>query len=331
MDVDEARYDRLLGPDPAVYPCPSSSSTVWIILLVLAFLIIIGLAIWVVYLYYNRNKNNTNTREIFLVNPSFVVSDNTITAYWTNNIETEGNRYYLYATRNPPFYGSTGAVLNPSAQQNFQASSEGSSSVTVSGLSSNTKYYATLVATNPRSSTYKIFTQLVFMEASAPPAPINSVNSNFAIEHILQGGAIQLGSTGTTTSGETTYNVEYSTDPSCLRQIFFMNANSQIQFSDTSAFPNLCLYNNGGTLSARECNAANNNGDSVWTYNYEGLTNRWCLSNTFNVNGVTGATGASCMSLGMLNSTNRSGQISITNNSQPGDGWANYYRTFPPN
>lgn len=330
MDVDDARYDKLLGPDTEHYRCPTSSSAVWIILLAIAFLAIIGLVIWVVYLYHRKNRNENDKTTVLLLEPSFIVTDNTVSAYWTNTKETDGNKYYLYVTRNPPFYGATGAVLNQTAQQNTQVSSDGASTISVPGLTRGIKYYATLVATNSKTSNYKVYTQIVYLEENNPPGPLNNVNSNFAIEHILQGGAIQIGSTGTTTSGETTYNIEYNTDPSCQRQVFFINAAGQIQSSDTSTYPNLCLHNVNGILGARECNMAGGNADSSWVYNKEGLTNKWCLLNSINVNGVTGITGAACMSLGALNTTSHSAQISVITKSQPGDAWANYYRTFPP-
>jgi len=322
-------YNPDLDDLPDVDICKQRTPWVWIILFIFACLVIVGLVGWLIWTYVR--KSQTKGKEITLLNPSIVVSNTQITATWTNSDATKGNIYNLYATTNPPRLGPTGTILNSSPFRGNEVTGDSSNSAQVSGLIQNTKYYATLVVTNKGANNYQVFTQLVFMSAAAPAAglaggTVGTVD-NFTIEHILQGGSLQITSADAVGG---VYSVEYNSDSACERSVFFMNTRGQIQ----SSAPNLgdiCLFNENSHLVAKSCSGTDTStaagllANSQWVYNPQGSANKWCLGST--VGTTTGTSGPTCMIMGTLNATSRTTTVSVGSTAQAGDAWANYFRS----
>jgi hypothetical protein len=310
---------------PIVYPSsgPScgGSSIVWIILLIIAFLAIAGLIVWVVLLYHRRNddnnNNNNNRRLLNFTNPNIQVnSDNSITGTWTSTSNST-DTVALYATTQPPIFasgtGATGGIIT-NANGKTTSQSATNTTITLPGLQPATKYYATLVVTNPGlTNNYFSYTQLVFL------GTVSSTSGNFAIEHILQVGKLQV----------INDTVQFSQSPTDVDALWTYNAAGQLMNTNTG----LCLFadaaNNLGVTGCTVTTGTNVN--SKWTYNPGALANRWCLSSTTSsATTVTGATGATCMVLGSItapsgSSPGASGIVTVSNTSQAGDAWVNAF------
>jgi len=303
-------------PDNEREPCPSCGTPwIWIILFIAALLAIIGLVVWLIWLYH---KNSTcKGQQIELKDANIEVStSNSIKGTWAP-LKNSSDTVILYATLHPPKFNSTGGLDNVSAQKLFQKAAPGSTSVVLTGLQPRLKYYATLIATSSKSNNYQVYTQLVYMQdGSINPSGVTGSANTFAIQDIIQIGAIQLASE-TPISGSTgTYNVEYNQTPTDTRRLFFYNANGQIQSSETnSALQNVCLFNDNGVLHAQECVTGGGVNDK-WSYNPASgkFANRWCLTSTVGTDTPT------CMVLTPIQ--NGTASVTVTTPTTVGDSWA---------
>ena len=304
---------------PMMCPPRGGSSVVWIIFLIIAILIIaalVGLIIW----FWLRHRNDGKGKVLTILNPNIQVnSDNSITGTWTSTTNSNDTVVLSVTTQPPLFASGTGAtgghIINADVKSSQPASS---TSVNLTGLQSALKYYATLVVTNPSlTNTYASYTQLVFMGTTL------TSTTNFAIEHILQVGKLQV-------RDET---VLFSQSPTDVNALWNYNASGQLVNTETTQ----CLYaTSSNSLGVTGCN----NGtlaNSHWTYNPGSLANRWCLSNTVSTanaaNTVNGATGAVCMVLGNITapSANAPGfaNVTVSSNSRAGDAWVNAFENPP--
>jgi cytoskeletal protein RodZ len=312
---------------PMIYPSSGGSSLVWIILLIIAFLAIAGLIVWVVLLYHRRNDNNNNNnpnspnrRLLNITNPNIQVNsdNNSITGTWTSTSNST-DTVALYATTQPPIFasgtGATGGIIT-NADGRVTSQSVSNTTITLSGLQPATKYYATLVVTNPGlTNNYFSYTQLVFMNTTIPST------TNFAIEHILQVGKLQV----------INDTVQFSQSPTDVDALW-RYTNGQLVNTNTS----LCLFaDTANNLGVTGCTiTTDSNINSKWTYNPGALANRWCLTSTTNSTSIApGATGARCMVLGNINTPSgagASGIVTVSNTSQAGDAWVNAFENPPP-
>ncbi len=289
-------------------PCEGggSSSVVWIILVILLLLAVIGLIIWLV-LSYRRNPDD---RKIEFAGANVeITSPTSITGTW-NQTSSSDDVITLYATLDPPIYNSSGQVINTNAPSNNATGSQ--TSLIVSKLQAELKYYATMIVTNPGTSNFGVYTQIVYM----PNA--DDTKSEFEMGHILQLGRIEIDDDGK----DVFFNQAPATDATVL---FTLNSSAQLENAN-----NLCLYTDATTdtkvskLLVAECDAnvgttttpLLNSSNSHWIYNHNGLANRWCLNSTI------GDTNPRCMVL--QNITSNSAAINVSNASGAGDGWVNF-------
>jgi hypothetical protein len=323
-----------------------SGGLVWAILFIIAALAIVGLVFWIIWLYYNRtcdklnccngsngNCNNSNNKlSVTGVNIQ-VTSDTQVTASWTGVTGNTGTVFTLYATLNPPNIDNNGNVSNSNIHN---TATSNQTSVSLSGLQARLKYYITLVATNPSSINYFVYTQIVYMQSSnisqfvTNTSGTNVVNT-FGIDDILQVGKIQV----VDSSGVNgVYTVQFNQNPVNANSLWFVNSRNQIQSSNNSLdTPNgLCLYNNNGTLNGQDCltppniDASTASQNSTWTYNPTGFTNQWCLTNTVSPAGAPNTNKPVCMVLGPISSQGIA-TVSVNNNATAGDAWAIAYQT----
>ena len=280
----------------------SSGSWVWIILIILLILAIIGLIIWVVLLY----RRNPSDRKIQLTGANVeVISPTEIKAVWGQTSSTE-DIGTLYATLDPPKYNNNGTLTNANILKSSPVSN-GGTQATVSKLTPGLKYYATLIITNNHTSNFAVYNQIVYMAtpASTPPNDIE-----IQIRDILQVGAIERNNE----------NVTFKQIPSEEAAItFFMGGITPGATNGQITQDNFCLYDNNGTLSAKECSEITSSELELsrWVYNHDGLANRWCLANTVD------QTRPKCMVLGPItNGPNGTATIKVTDQSEQGDGWA---------
>lgn len=299
---------------------PCGSSVVWIIFLIIA-LIIIGVLVGLIIWFWLRHRNDGKGKVLTILNPNIQVNtDNSITGTWTSTTNTT-DTVTLYATTQPPLFasgtGATGGHIINSDVKSSQAST--SNSVTLTALQPALKYYATLVVTNPTlTNTYAFYTQLVFMGTSLSA-------TNFAIEHILQVGKLQV----------INDTVRFSQSPTDVNALWTYNSTGQLVNNATQQ----CLYADASNnLGVTGCTATLAN--SSWQYNPGSLANRWCLSNSVSTgnssNTAAGATGPLCMVLGNITAPSIGpppapgfANVTVSNNSRAGDAWVNAFENNP--
>ena len=228
----------------------------WIIFIIILLLVIAGLIVWLI-LSYRRNPDD---RKIELAGANVeVTSDTTITASWNQTSSTE-DVITLYATLNPPVYNSSGRVINSS--QIFNKATGSNTSVTLGKLQAGLKYYATLVVTNPGTSNYAVYNQIVYMQSKQPPTDVD-----FEIGNILQVGRIEV-------DDDQVFFRQAPAEESAV--LFTVNSDGYLQNGD------LCLYTDAGNnvnesdLKAAECTNTTlvNKSTASWIYNNDGLANR---------------------------------------------------------
>ena len=286
------------------------SSFFWIILFVVSLLVIVALIVLLVYAWRRKTKD----RVIDFKNANIkVTSDTSLTGNWPPTGKAT-DVVTLWATLQPPAFAENGSLTNSNPLKAIAAS--GLSSVTLSGLQTGLKYYATLVVTNSDTSNYQVYTQLVYMNSSTPAISTlpnsadatSSIPNLFAIEDILQVGKIQL---------ETDNSIKFNQTPSEASSLWNMNSDGQIVSNGSST---MCLYNNNGTLAAEECATlhSSNLNNSKWVYNQGAFANQWCLANT-----VAGT--PTCMILDPISSG--SATVSVAANPKVGDAWVNAFET----
>ena len=291
------------GSDLSVYTVPETtegSSVIWVILFVIALIVIIGLVIWLVWSYRQHDKNCENANVIEFKDPVIDIASNTsLKATWTSPDNTT-DEVTLYATLQPPVFNKDGTLSNPKAQS--QKASPKTKSLTLTGLTSGIKYYATLVASN--ASNYQVFTQIVNMSHE----PTAASDTLFAIEDIIQVGKIQL--TPNTTLPNT--QIEFNRFPTAENSLWNYNSAGQIE-SDSAA--GVCIFNDGGILKADECSTtAIGIKNSKWTYSPPNYANQWCLTNTLKNDKPT------CM---ILNPISTGSNNISTGETSAGDAWVN--------
>ena len=325
MDDENAYAVTTSKDEPQIIqePTECSSPIIWIILVVILLLILAAILAWALYEHFHNSNNKNNPIE--LTGVTFTIDDNSVTASWTGS--TGATDFNLYVTNHPPIFGSTGNVQNTSAQSHSNKATAGNNSVTVNNLTPGLKYYATLVASNPsKSNAYNNYTQLIYTQGQKLPSTTTNAgtttNFPFVITDILQAGAIQLGSTAAT---DGTYNVEFAQSPDCNLDLFFLNGSGQIQSSDSSVSPSVCLFANGNTLSAANCTPSTVAGatgltfdNSKWSYSTSGRANQWCVTSSLSTANPL------CMINGIINSSSRTSQITL-GDALPSDGWANIF------
>lgn len=283
------------------------SDWIWIILLVIAILVIIGLVIWLIFAY---RRHCVKDPLITLNNPTIQVSSpNSLTATWSGTSSTDV--VTLCATEEPARINSDGSIAN--TRKVCQTAAPGATTVTVNNLTPNVRYYATLVATNPNTVNYQVYTQIIYNSSPITP-PVGTFDTNtFAIEHIIQPGRIQV---NTTTATNDIFPVQYVRVPGGenTNTAWFVTTNSQIASATQDS--SVCLFRNGTNLAARDCTSLSASAElanSQWTYNPAGFPNHWCLTSTLR-NDVP-----DCMVLGSVTNTGQS-NISV-GASEQGDSW----------
>lgn len=277
-------------------------NVIWIILFILALLVIAGLIVWLVL----ANRHKENNRQITLNGANVeVTSPTSITAVWAQTSSTE-DIGVLYATLEPPIFGANGAIINANAFSSGKVSN-GGTSAPVSKLQAGLKYYATLVITNPHTANYAVYTQLVYMQHEA----VSGIE--FSIQDILQVGRLEHGEI-TDDQAEVTFNQKPTDEDTILE----LTTEGKLRFVNTN--PEICLFNKGdtstGVLASKECSTVTNE-TGTWTYNHDGLANRWCLTSTQN------NTNPLCMVLGPINPQSQKGTVNVSDQSVAGNAWAN--------
>ena len=279
------------------------SNIVWIILFILALLVIAGLIVWLV-LCHRQTENN---RQIALAGANVEVTSPTqITATWNQTASTE-DIAQLWATLDPPIYNANGTLSNANAFTSGTVTN-GGTKATVSKLHPGLKYYTTLTVRNPHTANYAVYNQIVYMEGTQPIS--TSTNPNpFIINDILQVGQI---------TREGSNNVVFSQNTEVSEDVKLWHlVNGKIaDESDIENTAALCLTVDNDVLSVGECDDVKD----TWTYNHDGLANRWCLTST------TNNTNPKCMVLQAINPTSKTAQIKVTDQTDAGDAWVN---TFP--
>ena len=303
----------------------SDLSWLWIILLIIALLAIVALVIWVIWLYHTRDNNTKEKLE--LTNARISVSTGTsITGTWEKTSNSD-DIVTLYATLDPPIYDTEGKVTN---SVKSATAGTGSTSVQVSGLQSFLKYYATLVVTNKKTTSFHTYNQLVYMDAITPlgaTGATGAIGPTFSIQDILQVGKLELKSE-IGSSGQ--YDVNFSKNPSEENSLWYMTPDSKIKLDETkSGLDDLCLFNSGGKLIAQSCGATGASSEAIWVYNpsVKGSTgvsyaNQWCLNNTTQNDTPT------CMVLGTI-SAGIDGQalVTLSDKTTAGNAWVNAYES----
>ena len=349
MDEDPEGYAITTShlPDSTVADCPRCSSPwLWIILFVLFLLLSIGFLIWALWLL-RREKNCSGCTGpgvpiAFSSARVNVDSDTQISGTWVTTDPDEV--VTLFATLHPPIFSGDGSLTNPQAATLFKQAGAAAigptgitgptgttgttgtvNSVSLSGLTPGLKYYATLIARNPRTHNYKSYTQIVYMESGNITTFTNgatgSILNTFEIQDILQVGAIQLSSDVADANG--IYTVQFNQRPRQARDLFYFNPQSQLQLSPANAtgLEGLCLFNNGGNLVAASCTngitgatAGSIPNTSYFVYNPQNNANKLCLKNTVDTGTPT------CLK--MTGISNGIGTVSFSNATLQGDAWA---------
>lgn len=323
--MDEFEPNYRVSTIAGATECPSETPWLWIVLFILALAAVIGLAVWVAYLYHNRTTSKGKT--IKFTNPKIqILSDTSIKGSWDDTGD-KNDVIILYASTEPLEFTSEGKPSNNDSVVKSQQATSGALTVSVDGLQSRLKYYATLVATNTSISNYQVYTQLVYMSSTTPAkatldANNNPTNNTFSIQDILQVGKIEAAEI---TSGSTgPYSVVFNQAPTDPRTLWYVNNNGQLQLDETgTGIPNVCLFkNSSNVLEARDCGTASNidTANSVWVYNPKSaFANRWCLQST-----TSNAT-PTCMVLGSISSSTGKATVTLSDSSKPGDGWVNAF------
>jgi hypothetical protein len=282
---------------------------IWIILFIAALLAIVGLVIWLVYAYQHDKKDRVISLKSANIN---VASDTSITGTWAPTGK-DSDVVTLWATLHPPKFNDDGTLANTNAIKS-PPSTNGATTVTLSGLATNLKYYTTLIVTNKNVSNYQVYTQLVYMDSKTPVVVSTegtAKSSTFAIQDILQVGKVQLTGTDST-------QVQFNQNPSEGKTLWFVNGKGQIE---SNAENGKCLINSNGILAAGACDTTATDGlnNSKWSYNPSSYANRWCLTSTI------ANTAPTCMILNPISTGTAT--IKVADTSSVGDAWVNAFET----
>lgn len=272
-----------------------------IILVIVGIILLAAAIIFLVLWLNNRNKQSNVKKELAISNVQFSFTATSITATW-DNVGNAKDMVTLYADTSPINIGTDGKPSTAVAHS--QSASGTARTVTINGLTANTKYYVALVVTQNGVTGFNSVTDIIFTGETIP-------SSNFIIQEINTPGAIALNSSNPTiVTYQTGINKTDITDIWTYDTTNFTISTRSTGVNSTAPRPT--LYNNNGVLAAQPANNLAGNADAQWTYNVNG-NNRWCLRGTTN-----------CMTL--TSPISNGAQITITSN--PTTKWINIPSTI---
>lgn len=257
------------------------SNTYGYVIIGIVFFIIIILLIVSIILFGKNGPNNANAQLVINGLTFNLINDTTVNAQWVS-VADSGDEAILYADTVPINLDPNGQPSqNPNILSSQKINANANKSVAISNLKPNTKYYLTLVVTNPNVTGMNPEPGTIYT------GKISASTQRFIIQNFNTPGAISLD-----TSNNTTITYQTNINKTGINDVFNYDINTQTistlgvgKFSQTRP----TLYNNSGKLAAANLASlqSHNNFSSVaqWIYTTD---NKWCLAND----------NSNCMSLG---------------------------------
>ncbi len=211
---------------------------------------------------------NTQKKRLTITNVKFKCNG-TITATW-DSVGDPKDLVTLYAaTNNPIDFNADGT---PSSPNNLVSPTVSGSAKTVSipGAAQNTKYYVSLVVTNPDFVGFNVTSNVISTCG-------NALDGNFVMQEMNTPGAVEINISDPT-------RISYNTgvNKAGMNDIWMYDKTSgTISTRSTgtnSTAPRPTLYDNNGTLSAKPATPSPD-ANSQWTYNVDS-PNSWCIKGT---------------------------------------------------
>ena len=241
-----------------------TSSFLIVVIIVLLILTTTFLFLWLT----GSGILNTQKKRLTITNVKFKCNG-TITATW-DSVGDPKDLVTLYAaTNNPIDFHADGT---PSSSNNLVSPTVSGTARTVSvpGATQNTKYFVSLVVTNPDFVGFNVTSNVISTCG-------NSLKGNFVMQEMNTPGAIEIN-----TSDPTKVSYNTGVNKAAMNDIWSYDAtNFTISTRSTgtnSTAPRPTLYDNNGTLSAKPATASPD-ANSQWSYNIDS-PNAWCIKGT---------------------------------------------------
>lgn len=235
----------------------------WSLFITILIIVLIALVITFFLLWIGKGTSN-RALTISGVNFSLPSSDK-ITATWAS-VGSSSDVVTLYASTSPINF-SSGGFPEPGQNVFLTPTVSGSAkTLTVGGLTPNTKYYVDLVVTNPNVVGFNPTPDIIYTGADVP-------STSFIITEINTRGGISVDvNDNTTVTYDTVINKGLNDIWTYDPQAFTLTTQGIGRFSGTTP----ALYNNNGVLAAadlKSLQSSNMLSMAHWVY----VNNNWCL------------------------------------------------------
>ena len=243
-----------------------SAATIFLVIIIV--LLLAAAVVFLILWLNNRNKKNTEKKDLEIEGVKFTAGENSVTANWTS-VGNGKDVVTLYADTIPINFSADGKPeldKNPKVKTS-QTVSGNAKTVTLGNLALKTKYYVSLVVTNPDFTGFNPTNSTVTTGADVP-------TGSFIIQEIHTVGDISLDVNDNTkvtydkgaNKADTNDLWSYDTEKFTI---------STRNLGASSTAPRPTLFNNNGILAAKPAEVTPSK-DSQWEYK----DHRWCLRGT---------------------------------------------------
>ena len=234
-----------------------------VIIVILVIIAIIFLVLWLV-----KGTTTNNQKRQLAITGVKIICNGDIVATWTG-VGNAADRVTLYAASSPIDFHADGTPSSTGATAS-QTVPGAAGTVSIPGAMNNTKYYVSLVVTNPNFVGFNVVNDIISTCGG-------SLQGNFIIQEMNTPGAIQVD-----VNDQTKVVYSKGVNKSGINDIWtYDSTNFTISTRSTgvnSTAPRPTLYDNNGILSAKPATPSPDM-NSQWVYN-SGSPNSWCIRNT---------------------------------------------------
>ena len=234
-----------------------------VIIVVVVIIAIIFLVLWLI-----KGTTTNNQKRQLTITGAKIICNGDIVATWTG-VGNAADQVTLYAANSPIDFHADGtpSSVGATASQKVPGTA---GTVSIPGAMQNTKYYVSLVVTNPNFVGFNVVNDIISTCGG-------SLQGNFIIQEMNTPGAIQVD-----TSDPTKVVYSKGVNKSGINDIWtYDSTNFTISTRSTgvnSTAPRPTLYDNNGVLSAKPATPSPDM-NSQWVYN-SGSPNFWCIKGT---------------------------------------------------
>ena len=236
--------------------------------LIVIIVVVVIIAIIFLVLWLSKTGTVNNQKKQLTITGAKIICNGDIVATWTG-VGNAADQVTLYAANSPIDFHADGtpSSVGATASQKVPATA---GTVSIPGAMQNTKYYVSLVVTNPNFVGFNVVNDIISTCGG-------NLQGNFIIQEMNTPGAIQVN-----TSDPTKVVYSKGVNKSGINDIWtYDSTNFTISTRSTgvnSTAPRPTLYDNNGILSAKPMSASPDM-NSQWVYN-SGSPNSWCIRNT---------------------------------------------------